>query len=120
MSEGSIVPSPIDAPSHAGRRRALVRVPRCIRFTTTEWATIVEHARACGKPYATYVRAMSVGAAPALRRGHADAALIRELGRVGTTLVGLSATVREGGAVALASAVDATLAELLAVVRRIG
>jgi hypothetical protein len=28
--------------------------------------------------------------------------------------------VREGGAVALASAVDATLAELLAVVRRIG
>lgn len=120
MSKTSVVTTQLDTKSHPDRRRTQIRLPRKIRYTDAEWATVVEHARACGRPPARYVRETSLRAAPRPRSSHTDAALIRELGRAGTVLTRLTATARETGATAQALSLDAVLSELLAVVRRLG
>ena len=96
------------------------RLPRKIRYTTAEWQAITQRARLCGKPPARYVREVSLGAAPRPRSSEANAELIRELGRIGTALTQLAVPVRQGGSRPSADAIDATLAEILSVVRRLG
>jgi hypothetical protein len=96
------------------------RLPRKIRYTKAEWEAITQRARLCGKPPARYVREVSLGAAPRPRSSQANAELIRELGRVGTVLTQLAATARQGRAGLSADAIDATLADILSVVRRLG
>lgn len=93
---------------------------RKIRYTTGEWTTIAQHARACGKAPARYVRETSLGIVPKVRGGHADAAVIRELGRIGTQLTRIAATARERGTGTEAPTLDSVLAEILSVVRRLG
>src|SRR5215213_3911515 len=103
---------------HEGWQRR-TRVPRKIRYRDDEWARVVERARACGRPAARYVREVSLGLAPTAPRDGASAELVRELGRVGNTLARLAGTLRDAGNVPQADAVQAALAELLAVVRRL-
>jgi len=91
-----------------------------ILATDAEWEAIVERARACRKPPGRFVRETALGALPKAHRSNADAALIRELGRSGTALAHLAATARETGALPAAATFETTLAELLAVVRRLG
>lgn len=96
------------------------RLPRKIRYTTAEWEAITQRARLCGKAPARYVREVSLGAVPRPRSSQASAELIRELGRIGTALTRLAATARQGEARLSADALDATLAEILSIVRRLG
>jgi hypothetical protein len=96
-----------------------VRRPHKVRYTEAEWATIVQRARACGRPPARYVRETSLGVVPQARPGRATADVIHELGRIGTALARLATATREADP-ARAATLDATLAELLAVVRRLG
>ena len=103
----------------ADRRALRRRLPRKIRYTTAEWEAITQRARLCGKPPARYVREVSLGAAPRPRTSQANAELIRELGRIGTALTQLAATARQGGVRPSADAIDATLAEILSIVRRL-
>jgi hypothetical protein len=102
------------------RRTLRRRLPRKIRYTTAEWEAITQRARLCGKPPARYVREVSLGAAPRPRSSHADAELIRELGRIGTALTQMAAAARQGGVRLSADAIDSTLAEILSIVRRLG
>jgi len=95
-------------------------LPRKIRYTSAEWDAIVECAQACGKPPAEYVRDTSLGAAPRIRHGRENEAVIRELGRIGTALAGLVRVAKESGALSEAAALDAALAEVLSAVRRVG
>lgn len=108
-----------DVDPRAGKPEIRRREVRKIRYTTAEWARIVERARVCGKPPARYVREISLGSTPRTRSSQANAELIRELGRIGTALAGLARTARETGEVACADSVQRTLAEILAVVRRL-
>ena len=95
------------------------RQPHKIRYTTVEWAAIVEQARACGRPPACYVREASLGSAPKLRRGRENYDVINELGRIGTSLSQLASTTRESGASAHQGRIEAVLADLLTTVRRL-
>lgn len=61
-------------------------VVKLIRYTPTELAAVVEHARACGMPVARYVRETSLGAIPRVRRTYAHAELIRQLAHIGNNL----------------------------------
>ncbi len=110
-------------PEPAGRREprlTTLRQPRKIRYTAAEWAAIVAHARACGRPPARYVREISLGGAPKPRPSTVNDGVIRELGRIGTALTRLAAAAKEAGAVADRTAIEAALAEVLATVRRLG
>ena len=102
------------------RRVAAQRRPRKIRYTDAEWGRVECNARLVGRAPARYVRETSLGVVPRAPRPRADAALVREIGRVGATLAALSASMKQGGAPAASDALAAALAELLAVVRRIG
>lgn len=62
------------------------RHPRKIRFRPEEWATIVSRAADCGTPPARYVREAALGETPRVRRPHANAELLRQLGRIGNNL----------------------------------
>jgi hypothetical protein len=65
------------------------------------------------------VRNASLEALPIGHSAVGNAPLIRALGRCGTTLAKLATTARETGAVPETASLEAALAELLAVVRRI-
>lgn len=103
--------------------RAARRSARKIRYTDAEWVAIVERARECRKAPARYVREVSLGAVPKARRSAANAALVRELGRIGNSIAGLSRIARKSpeqdDIAQLSAALDASLQELLAAVRRI-
>ena len=105
-------------------RVAAPRRPHKIRYTDAEWAAVERNARLVGRAPARYVRETSLGVVPRAPRSRADAALVRELGRVGATLAGLSASIKRGDEAATSGAASvalaAALAELLDVVRRIG
>lgn len=95
------------------------REPRKIRYSDAEWAIIAGRARECGRAPARYVREVSLGAVPKARRSHANAELIRELGRVCNVLTQVAGALRESDAAAEAVAIEHALAELLTVVRRL-
>lgn len=99
--------------------RGEVRLVRKIRYTEQEWSTIVERARICGKAPARYVRETSLGVVPASRSRQADAALIRELGRIGLHLSRLAGKGGEAQASDEPLALESVLAEILALVRRL-
>ncbi len=120
MAESQSTPTEHTVSSYARGRRLEPRQPRKIRFTSAEWEVVVECAQACGKPPAEYVRETSLGSTPKVRHGHANEALVRELGCIGTALTRISATAKATGALPQAVTLDSTLAELLAVVRRLG
>lgn len=100
--------------------RTEVRSVRKIRYTSGEWTTIAQRARACGKAPARYVRETSLGVVPKARGGQADAGVIRELGRIGTQLTRLTSMAKERGKSPEAATLDDLLAEILSVVRRLG
>ena len=77
-------------------------------------------AQATGRPPARYVREASLGAAPKARRNRESDELIRELGRIGTALTHLARLAEESGRIPEQSAIETTLQELLASVRRLG
>lgn len=109
-----------DTRTQRPNRRGEVRSVRKIRYTSGEWTTIAQRARACGKAPARYVRETSLGVVPKARGAQADAAVIRELGRIGTQLTRLASTAKERGTSPEAAALDDVLAEILSVVRRLG
>jgi hypothetical protein len=101
--------------------RKQIRQPRKIRFTDTEWSAIVECARAVGRPPARYVRETALGATPKTPRSHVDSELIHELGRIGATLNRIASVIgNDDSSAAAHAALEGTLAELLAAVRRLG
>ena len=99
--------------------RKSVRQPRKIRYTEAEWSLVVDRARATGRPPARYVREVSLGATSKVRRGREHDDLIYELGRIGTTLTRLGLVAKENGFTSQEESIQAVLAELLAVVRRL-
>lgn len=100
--------------------RPEVRAVRKIRYSSSEWSTIAERARACGKPPARYVRETSLGVIPKSRSGQTDSALIRELGRIGTQLTRLRSTGAGREMRGEDASIDGVLAEILSLVRRLG
>ncbi|MGH7513404.1 MAG: plasmid mobilization protein [Gemmatimonadales bacterium] len=96
-----------------------VRQPRKIRYTEAEWSLVVGRARATGRPPARYVREISLGANPKVRRGREHDDIIHELGRIGTTLTQLGSVTKENGFTSQNESIQAALAELLALVRRL-
>lgn len=95
------------------------RRPHKIRYSSVEWAVIVEQARSCGRPPARYVRETSLGSAPKARRSRENDGLIHELGRIGTSLSRLVAEARESPATSHQDRIEAILADLIAAVRRL-
>lgn len=95
------------------------RQPRKIRYTTAEWASIVQRARASRRPPARYVRETSLGAAPKTGHNRQNDDLIHELGRIGTTLSRLASQAKESAVLSEQATIETTLAELLAAVRRL-
>lgn len=118
--------------------RSTPRAVQKIRFTVSEWATIVRHAHACGYTPARYVREVALGAVPRVSRTRLNAPVVRELGallgalqrvrsadieRVGEP-IDAEATphpARSAGLESTASVteIDDAIARLLAVIRRL-
>ena len=107
------------APAPVGTGQSRRREPRKIRYSDAEWAIIAGRARECGRAPARYVREVSLGAVPKARRSHANAELVRELGRVANVLTQVAGTLRESAAGAEAVVIEHALAELFTVVRRL-
>ena len=120
LANGETCTRPAELAGQRKHRLAGLRQPRKIRYTAGEWAAIVAHARACGRPPARYVREISLGGVPKPRPGRANDEVIRELGRIGTVLTRLAAAAKEAGTAADQTAIEAVLADLLAAVRRLG
>lgn len=99
---------------------AAKRKPQKIRFHDHEWARVVEHAGACGKPPASYVREVSLGAVPKARRNRVENELILQLGRIGNDLNQLARAAHQTGDLPARDQLQAVLDEVLATVRRIG
>ena len=95
------------------------RQPRKIRYTEAEWSLVVDRARATGRPPARYVREVSLGATPKVRRGREHDEIIHELALIGTSLTRLESAAKENGFALQQESVEHTLAELLALVRRL-
>lgn len=89
------------------------------RATHAEWQAIVERAQACGKLLGPFLRETLLRALGRARPNSADMFLLRELGRAGTALAGLAATARDTGALPAAATLEAALADLVAVTRRL-
>jgi hypothetical protein len=110
-------------------RGAAHRVPRpsrpkriehsMVRFTADEFALIRERARECGRPPARYIRETALGAVPRSRRSAANAAVIRELARIGNALTQLAEVARRSDSPADSAAIEAALGEVLETIRRI-
>ena len=90
-----------------------------VRFTADEFALIRERARECGRPPARYIRETALGAVPRSRRSAANAAVIRELARIGNALTQLAEVARKSDTSANSAAIEATLGEVLEAIRRI-
>ena len=88
-----------------------------VRFTADEFTLIKERARECGKPPARNIRDTALGAVPRARRSTANAAMIRELARIGNALTQLAEVAR--GSDTPAEAIEAALGEVLETIRRI-
>ena len=99
--------------------RKSIRQPRKVRYTEAEWSVVVDRARATGRPPARYVREISLGATPKVRRSREHDEIIYELARIGTTLTRLESAAMENGLTSEQESVEAALAELLALVRRL-
>lgn len=61
-------------------------IVKLIRYTPSEHQAVANHARACGLPFARYVRETSLGAIPRIKRTNANAELIRQLSHIGNNL----------------------------------
>ncbi|HVH08781.1 MAG TPA: hypothetical protein VM736_03210 [Gemmatimonadales bacterium] len=107
------------ARSIVGRRGYPLRRIRSVLYNDAEWHAVEEAARLHGKAPRVFVREVSLGTLPPARPGVLDAPLVRELGQSGTALARLAATARASGALPQAATLEAALAELLALVRRI-
>lgn len=98
----------------------LPSVPRTIirkvRYRPDEWATVVAHAAVHQIPPAEYIRAVSLGYTPRVRRRHPDLELVRQLLAIGNNLNQLTAVAHRTGAIAMTQAVADTLAAVLAAV----
>lgn len=105
----------VHRPSVSRRRKA-----RKIRYHDEEWDRIVEDARACGIPAATYVRRVSLGARPRPRRHRTENDLILPLSQIAADLQRLARVVAPSGDVRARVALKETLDETLAAIRRIG
>ena len=61
-------------------------VPKLVRWTPTEIATVTERAKACGLTVARFVREAALGAVPKAARNVDHKAVLRELARSGNNL----------------------------------
>ena len=119
MSESGVNKKRGPARSILGRRGYPLRRIRSVLYNDAEWQAVEEAARLHGKAPRVFVREVSLGTLPPARPAFVDAPLLRELGQSGTALARLAATARASGALPQAAILDAALAELLALVRRI-
>jgi len=127
MSHGEALerePAPAAPRSGTGLRGDVAkRAPRKIRYTVAEWAVIAARARACGKTPARYVREVSLGARPKVRRGNRSAsdegALLAHLARIGNTMNQLARVANTSGRLPSEAVLREAVGELLAVVRRV-
>jgi len=61
-------------------------IPKLVRWTPTEIATVAERAKACGLTVARFVREAALGAVPKAARNVDHKAVLRELARSGNNL----------------------------------
>lgn len=96
------------------------RRKRNIRYHDHEWDRIVAYARACGVPAATFVRRVSLGAKPRLRRDRTDNELILRLGQIATDLHRLVRPAEQADDCGTRAKLERALDEALAAIRRVG
>lgn len=96
------------------------RKARKIRYHDHEWDRIVAHARACGIPAATFVRRVSLGAKPRVRRNRTENELIVLLGQISADLQRLAHLAERAGDVRATVALARVMNETLQAVRKIG
>lgn len=104
-----------------GRRPGRYRPRPNIRQTTVwyrlaEWEQLQEWAQAAKQPLTHVIRELSLGMLPKARQ---HVPMIRALGRCGTVLSELAADARARSTPPEAAALEAVLAELLALVREL-
>ena len=102
-----------------GPNRPQVRQHRNVNYTDAEWAHLLVVARLCGKTRSAFIRDVSLCRRVRVKPFLANAELVRNLTQSGMVLVRLAATARESGALPVAADLEATLAELRALIRRI-
>ena len=117
-------PTPAAPRSETGGRVDVDRrAPRKIRYTAAEWAVILARARACGKTPARYVREVSLGARPKVRRGNRAASdesgLLAHLARIGNSMNQLARVANTSGRLPSEAILRDAVGELLAVVRHV-
>ena len=96
------------------------RTPRKIRYHEHEWERIVAHARACGVPPATFVRDVSLGAAPRARRNRLENDLILQLASIATDLQRLTNQAGRDHIEIDARQLEQLSSDVLSAIRRIG
>lgn len=96
-----------------------IRRHHFVCYTDAEWAHLQEVARLCGMKPSVFIRETSLRRRVRVKPFLANAELIRELSKNGMALVHLAETARDGGALPVAGEVQAALAELRMLIRRI-
>jgi hypothetical protein len=99
--------------------RSHIRRHHCVLYTDAEWAHVHEVARLCGKTRSEFIRERSLGLRVRGKPFLANTELVRELSKNGMALARLAATARESGALPLAADLEAALAEVRTLLRRI-
>jgi hypothetical protein len=92
-------------------------VVKSVRFTPAEIETVKAAAAAAGMTPGAYIRQTALGATVRQRRGVKADAAIRELSRVGNNLNQLARSYHVSGRVPEPERLDATLTELLEIIR---
>lgn len=92
---------------------------KLIRYTSAEVTTVADHARACGLPFARYVRETSLGVVPRIRRSQANAKLIRQLAHIGNNLNQLAHVANATGRIVQEAALTDAVKTVLATIARI-
>ncbi len=96
-----------------------IRRAHHVLYTDAEWAHLQEIARLCGKQRSDFIRDVSLRRRVRVKPYLADAPLIRALSDSGMALTRLAATARASGALPAAAELDAALAELRQLLRRV-
>ncbi len=91
-----------------------------VRFSDEELAALRARARECGRPVARYVRETVLGSVPKARRHAAEQELIRHLARIGNNLNQLAREANAASRFPAKARIEALLAELHAIIGRIG
>lgn len=102
------------------RRRERRTAKKLVSFTPEELQAVAARAAECGRTPGRFIREVSVGVVPKARRNGAEQEVIRQLARIGNNLNQLAREANASSRFPDEARIDAVLAEIHAIIGRLG